>query len=54
MIPTPVIRHFLEDYHMKKSFAGFPSLGFIWQSMESPDLRKAFKMKDKDRGISLY
>jgi S1-C subfamily serine protease len=45
------MRHFLEDFEANGKFSGFPSLGVEWQSMENPDLRKAFKMGSDMKGI---
>ncbi|GMH32328.1 hypothetical protein BSKO_00162 [Bryopsis sp. KO-2023] len=53
MIPTPVIRHFLQDYHMNKMFTGFPNLGVSWQRMEAPDLRRAIGMEGNASGVLL-
>lgn len=51
LIPETVITHFLNDYDQTGHFRGFCDYGFMWQSMESPSLRKYFSMNDGDSGI---
>lgn len=50
MVPVPIIKHFLEDisdgYH-----DDFPSLGIIMQGMDSPSLRKYYRMSEKQTGV---
>ncbi|KAJ6375588.1 hypothetical protein OIU77_000548 [Salix suchowensis] len=41
VIPTPVIKHFIQDYERNGSYTGFPFLGIEWQKMENPDMRMA-------------
>ncbi|PUZ61501.1 hypothetical protein GQ55_4G280700 [Panicum hallii var. hallii] len=51
VIPTPVIKHFIEDYEKSGEYTGFPILGIEWQKMENPDLRKAMEMKSDQKGV---
>jgi len=51
VIPTPVIKHFIEDYKKSGEYTGFPILGIEWQKMENPDLRKAMGMKSDQKGV---
>lgn len=50
VIPTPVVHHFLSDYVENGTFTGFPGLGIQWQRMESEALRKAYHMKQGQKG----
>lgn len=50
IIPTVVIRHFLSDIE-DHIYNGYPELGFIWQSMENPSMRKYYKMAPDQTGI---
>lgn len=51
VIPTPVIKHFIEDYEKNGTYTGFPILGIEWQKMENPDLRLAMGMKSDQKGV---
>ena len=51
VIPTSVVRHFLEDYRRSGSYTGFPSLNVVWQEMESRTLRAACGMRPGQRGV---
>lgn len=51
VIPTPVIRHFLEDYQKNGKFTGFPALGVQWQKMESEALRLSADMNENQKGV---
>ncbi|GJN29201.1 hypothetical protein PR202_gb17399 [Eleusine coracana subsp. coracana] len=53
VIPTPVIKHFIEDYEKNGEYTGFPILGVEWQKMENPDLRKAMGMKADQKGVRI-
>ncbi|TVU11904.1 hypothetical protein EJB05_45514 [Eragrostis curvula] len=53
VIPTPVIKHFIEDYEKSGEYTGFPILGVEWQKMENPDLRKAMGMKADQKGVRI-
>ncbi|GMI76586.1 degradation of periplasmic proteins 9, DegP protease 9 [Hibiscus trionum] len=53
VIPTPVIQHFIQDYEKNEAYTGFPILGFEWQKMENPDLRKAMGMKPDQKGVRI-
>ena len=50
MIPINVIQHFMQDIK-SGTYKGFPGVGFQGQIMENPDIRKKFKMHDKQSGI---
>ncbi len=49
MVPTPVIRHFFEGLEGGK-YQGFPSLGVLLQNMENRDMRRKYRMKDRQSG----
>ncbi|KAL7153434.1 hypothetical protein ABFS83_04G167900 [Erythranthe nasuta] len=51
VIPTPVIRHFIQDYEKNGKYTGFPILGIEWQKMENPDLRLSMGMKTDQKGV---
>ncbi|OMO64548.1 Peptidase S1 [Corchorus olitorius] len=53
VIPTPVIRHFIQDYEKNGAYTGFPILGVEWQKMENPDLRLAMGMKPDQKGVRI-
>ncbi|CAK7328962.1 unnamed protein product [Dovyalis caffra] len=53
VIPTPVIKHFIQDYEKNGSYTGFPFLGIEWQKMENPDLRLAMGMKPDQKGVRI-
>lgn len=49
-ISLPVIRHFLDDLDAARPVT-FPSLGIIWQRLESDSHRKALGLKRTDGGV---
>eukprot|EP00741_Cyanophora_paradoxa_P006951 tig00001065_g6725.t1 len=51
IIPVPVLEHFLEDIARHDRYTGFCSLGFYWQTLENPDLRKSCGMKAGQTGV---
>mmetsp|Transcript_119232 Transcript_119232/g.338053 ORF Transcript_119232/g.338053 Transcript_119232/m.338053 type:complete len:581 (-) Transcript_119232:154-1896(-) len=51
VIPTVVIKHFIDDLLKHKKYTGFPTLGIDIQSMENVHLREAFGMAPKQKGI---
>ncbi|KAK1359696.1 putative peptidase Do [Heracleum sosnowskyi] len=53
VIPTPVIRHFIQDYEKNGGYTGFPILGIEWQKMENPDLRISVGMKSNQKGVRI-
>ncbi|CAA2989094.1 protease Do-like 9 [Olea europaea subsp. europaea] len=53
VIPTPVIRHFIQDYEKNGAYTGFPILGVEWQKMENPDLRLLIGMKPDQKGVRI-
>ncbi|KAL1814685.1 hypothetical protein ACET3Z_017259 [Daucus carota] len=53
VIPTPVIRHFIQDYEKNGGYTGFPILGIEWQKMENPDLRMSVGMKSSQKGVRI-
>ncbi|MEW5867399.1 MAG: trypsin-like peptidase domain-containing protein [Bacillota bacterium] len=50
MVPTPIIRHFLEDISDGRH-DDFPSLGIVMQNMENPNLRKYYKLPHGQTGV---
>ncbi len=50
MVPSPVIRHFLEDIE-DGSYDGFPSAGIVLEPMESESLRRKYGMREGDSGV---
>ncbi len=50
LVPTMLVRHFLEDISDGK-LDGVPSLGFLYQKMENPTLRKYYKIDENHTGI---
>lgn len=50
MVPTPVIKHFLEDI-ADGNYDGFPALGILMQNMRNSDLRGRYKMADGQTGV---
>eukprot|EP00741_Cyanophora_paradoxa_P012398 tig00020610_g11979.t1 len=51
IIPTPVVRHFLEDIKRNGTYSGFPSLGCYWQAIESDFLRKSVQLPPGKTGV---
>ncbi|XP_009349861.1 protease Do-like 9 [Pyrus x bretschneideri] len=51
VIPTPVIKHFIQDYEKNGAYTGFPVLGIEWQKMENPDLRISMGMRPDQKGV---
>jgi S1-C subfamily serine protease len=49
-IPTPVIRHFLEDLE-DGSLQGLPFAGFLWQALESESLQKFVGWTGEKTGV---
>merc|ERR1719334_2014279 len=43
-IPVRVVLHFLRDIEQNGSYTNFPKLGFKWQKIENPSLKKYLKM----------
>lgn len=50
-IPTPIIRHFLTDYHRHGKYTGFPRLGLQLQNMENAALRRRQKLPEGGKGV---
>jgi S1-C subfamily serine protease len=50
MVPTPVIKHFLEDLE-DGDYDGFPLLGLAHQRMENQGLRKKYQLAPDDTGV---
>jgi len=50
IIPTPIIRHFLDDVKDGK-FDGFPDDGLLVQPMHNEDLREYYGMKKGEGGV---
>nr|AAB60923.1 F5I14.16 [Arabidopsis thaliana] len=51
IIPTPVIRHFLNAIEESGEDVSFGSINLTYQKMDNDQLRKDFKMSDKMTGI---
>lgn len=53
MIPTSVIRHFLNDYLKNgvKNYQGFPDLAIHTQELESVHLKQHYGLKKSDTGV---
>jgi len=50
VIPTPVVQHFLEDVARHGRYTGFPALALETQRTESPALRGALGLGERQRG----
>lgn len=50
MVPGTIIRHFLQDIKDGK-YHGIPDLGIEIQTIENPDIRKRYQMKEKETGV---
>jgi S1-C subfamily serine protease len=50
MIPTPVVRHFLEDVADQR-YDGVPEAGFRWQRLEAADLRRRYGLPPTRTGV---
>ncbi len=50
MVPTPVIRHFLDDVADGR-YDGFPRLGLRWEVMENRDLRRRYAVPEGTSGV---
>lgn len=53
IIPTEIVRHFLEDYKRNGCFTGFGSAGILTQGLESPVLRQALGMTKTQSGVRI-
>jgi S1-C subfamily serine protease len=52
MVPVPIINHFLTDISKNNGvYRGFSGLGILYQSMENPDIREKFQMKENHSGV---
>ncbi len=51
VIPSSVVRHFLDDVHRNGRYTGFPSLNMTWQEMDSKALKKAYGLGPHDKGV---
>jgi len=51
VIPTSVVRHFLQDVHCNGQFTGFPALNINWQELDSKALKKAYGLRPHQKGI---
>ena len=47
-IPIRVVMHFLNDIEQHSKYTNFPKLGFRWQKIENPSLKKYLKMVPDD------
>ena len=53
MIPTPIIRHFLDDVKDSK-VDGYGFHGFLAQSMENPAMRRKYGLQDAQTGMLVH
>lgn len=51
VIPTSVVRHFLEDVHRNGNFTGFPSLNIGWQELDSRALKRSYGLGPHEKGV---
>jgi S1-C subfamily serine protease len=51
VIPTSVVRHFLQDVHRNGKFTGFPALNINWQELDSKALKKAYGLGPHQKGV---
>jgi len=51
VIPTSVVRHFLQDVHRNGRFTGFPALNINWQELDSKALKKAYGLRPHQKGV---
>jgi len=54
LIPTQVVRQFLEDFTSDGKYDGMPKLGIIYSTLENPDIRKFLKMKKGIGGVVVH
>jgi S1-C subfamily serine protease len=50
IVPATLIKHFLKRAN-SKSVVNIPGIGFVWQNMENPILRKHVGLKSKQSGV---
>ena len=50
IVPVPVIQHFLDDIS-DESLDGIPELGLSLQRLENPDMRRKYRMEEKQSGV---
>lgn len=50
MIPAPIVRHVLEDVQDGR-YDGFPQLGIDLQELQSPDLRRKYRLPEGRTGV---
>lgn len=50
MVPAPIIRHFFKDLE-DGDHDGVPTLFFVWQNLENPQMRKFLGMSQSQSGI---
>lgn len=51
VIPTSVVRHFIDDFSRHGRYTGFPSLNIVWQEMESRILKAAYGLDPHKKGV---
>ncbi|KAI8549549.1 hypothetical protein RHMOL_Rhmol06G0033200 [Rhododendron molle] len=51
VVPTEVIKHFIQDYDENGAHTGLPILAIKWQKMESFSLRVFMKMEPDQQGV---
>lgn len=57
IIPSPILKHFLDDYLRSKfsrqPYQGFPDLNFNYQKLQSEEYRKALKLDTSEIGVRI-
>lgn len=51
LIPTNVVHHFLNDVDKHEHYTGFCSVGFEWNELEAPAMRRYYKVPRDESGI---
>jgi len=54
VIPSPIVKHFLQEYREHGTFRGVCSTSFRCQDMENEHLRRHFKMEEGVSGSLIY
>ncbi|KAF4741702.1 hypothetical protein FOZ62_012982, partial [Perkinsus olseni] len=53
IIPTEIVKHFLEDFQKHGKYTGFGDAGFVAQPLESAYIRKALGMPANLTGVRI-
>jgi len=54
LIPSLVIRQFLNDWTADKKYDGFPKIGVVGATLENPSIRKYLKLKKEVTGVVIH